>query len=536
MTREILHVSSRCGGGKSRETIKELVDNILNKYPVRETYLFASKTNDLSRQNYEMFVSTAKLFPQHAIPVERIDSETSKGTVIQGLTERLITNFQGVIFISHSTLATIAPSLLGKTRVVVDEVPQELAGCLVVRHEAKDQDYPWEKYLVNEASSHTGYMKTRIDPQADRDDIRRYIDNLRKGRDNVTTENVADLLEFLLADYEVVYTTTTKMDGPLYRLYQAIHYHRLKELADNVDFLAILSAQLKETLFGYVAEKHLNLKIVRKPINDTANLQMKHKNKVRIIPFLKNGKWSTTLRMKPANECLIRDGKPEPSILSVRILAQEFSETVLGNRDFLITLNSKDKLIESLEQRGIVSTTIAVHGMNSYRHLDHAVYLASSNPTPFDIKALLMFAKDHGLNGEDLIDSVIVERCHEAAYQCVARTSIRNEHHDPTKEHVFVVPDMHYATYIANWFEPGCVTIDTQFSYITQYEDSQKIAEENRRMIVTHILSEKAKKKEKLQVLIKKAGISMSTYKRYKEEFRDELEKSGLLQPKRKAA
>ncbi|WP_404299104.1 hypothetical protein [Halomonas sp.] len=538
MTKEILHVSSRCGGGKSRETIRELVDHIKGKQPCEETYLFASKTNELTGQNLKMFVEFTQQQTGLTIPVKRIDSETHKGSVIRDLSELLITGFNGVIFISHSTLATIQPSLLKNTRVVIDEVPQELAGCLTVRHAAKDHGYPWEKYLINTASNHDGYMRTRLNPNADEDDIRRYISNLRGGIDNVTTTNVADLLEFLLADYEVVYTTTTNSDGTLNCLYQAIHYHRLHELSRNVDFLAILSAQLKDTLFGFVAEKHLKLKIVNKPINSSsaANLPMRHKNKVRIIPFLQKGRWSTTLKMKTANECLYKNGQPVTSPIPVWMLAQEMTEFILGKEDFLITLNTKEKLLDSLDRDGVERTSLAVHGMNSYRKLHHAAYLASSNPTPFDIKALLMFAKDHGLDGQELIDTVIAERCHEAAYQCVARTSIRNHKHDPNKEHIIIVPDMQYANYVAKWFENGCAKIDTQFSYTTLYEEAQKAAEESRRMIIIHIISEKMKRKEKLKSIIDKSGISRSTYKRYKEEFRAELENLGLIPPKRSSA
>ncbi len=530
MIAQILHVGSRCGAGKSRETTKELVDHLLGKPSIGETYILASKTNDLTTQNYE-FVH--QLVQNHLtgkpLQLQRVDSVKNKGTVVRDFGELLATEFKGLIFISHSTLALIPADRLKGCRVVVDEVPQELAGCLMVKHDATDQGYPWDKYLMNVASPHSGYMRVRIDPSADEDDIRRYIDGIRQKKDNTTTYNVADLLEFLLADYEVAYTTTTNSDGSLTRLYQAIRYHRLKDLANHIDFLAILSVQLKDSLFGYIAEHHLGLPIVEKDINERVTLVQKHKNRVRIIPFLKEGRWSTTLRMKAANTALIRNGQPVNSKLPVRLFAQEFAGELIGKNNFMITLNQDDKLIEALERPGVVPTSTAVHGMNHLAYLDHAVYLASTNPTPFDNKALRMFAKDNGLDDVELLRAVMVERCYENAYQCVARTSIRNEKHDPDKEHIIVVPDLNYAVYLAGWFEDGYATIDTQYSFTTEYAEDKKVREENRRNIVTHILVEQSLKKEKLKDLLIKSGISRSTFRRYKKEFFTELVQLGLL-------
>jgi len=266
------------------------------------------------------------------------------------------------------------------------------------------------------------------------------------------------------------------------------------------------------------------LPIVEKDINDRVTLVQKHRNQVKIIPFLKKGQWSTTLRMKPANKALMQNDQPVTSDQPVRFLAQAFADTCLAGKDFLITLNQNDRLISSLDRPGVFPTSTAVHGMNTFRHLDHAVYLASTNPTPFDIKSFRMFAKDNALDEEKLL--------HETAYQCIARTSIRNDQPDPSKEHVIIVPDMDYAEYIAGWFEPGCATIDTRHSYITTYDDSQQLKEEHRRTAVIHIMSERLQNKGKLKDLTKKSGISMSSFKRYKKEFQFELEQLGLLKPK----
>ncbi|WP_404362546.1 hypothetical protein [Marinobacter sp.] len=173
--------------------------------------------------------------------------------------------------------------------------------------------------------------------------------------------------------------------------------------------------------------------------------------------------------------------------------------------------------------------------MNHFSHLDHAIYLASSNPTPFVIKTFQMFADDHGLDRDKLIRAVMVERCYEAAYQCVARTSIRNEQVDPDKEHLIIVPDMAYAEYIQSWFEPGCAAIDTQHSYQIQRSSNKKDLEKTDRFnLALQIITQQSQKQRKLPDLVKAAGTSMSTFKRCREEFRPEFEQAGLIKPKRR--
>lgn len=535
MINEIYHVSSRCGAGKSRETIKELIYHLLNEAKGDQTYLLASKTNDLTEQNYEY---AEQLIQSHAngysLAIERVDSANNKRTVVRDLETLLESGFKGIIFVSHSALASINPSKLTGTRVVADEAPKELAGSLMVRYEARDTGYPWDKYLIEVPSNHTNYTRVEIAPQANRDDIRRYIDGIKQKRDTATSQDVADLLEFLLDGHEAAYTTTTKSDGSIFCVYQGVHYHRLQELIKHVDFLAILAAQLDQTLFGFLTQDLLGLSIVEKDINNQITLVRKHKNRARIIPFLESGRWSATLRKKPANDALTISDNSVGSTMSVGQFAQEFAAQLLNQELAVITLNEGEKLTPSLSHLADYRTSTHVHGRNHLRHLDHAVYLASTNPTPFENKILRMFAEDHGLDKGKLARAIMVERCYEAAYQCVARTSIRNDHVDPQTEHLIIVPDLPYAEYIQSWFEPGCAVIDTQYSYqIQRGSNKNDLKKKDRFNLTLHIITQQNQKKGKLPELVKMAGISMSTFKRYREEFRPELERAGLIKPKR---
>ncbi|MGQ7288677.1 hypothetical protein ACUN7Z_14130 [Vreelandella venusta] len=534
MIQEILHVSSRCGGGKSRETIKELVRTLEKQQPVTDTYLFASKTLELTKQNYENILKTINAFPHASIPVKRVDSTTSAGSVMQALTDLLASEFKGIIMVTHSTLANLPAKSLRQVRLVVDEVPQELAGCLMVKHDVKDQGHSWEKFLSYTATPDGKDTIVTLATSVDANDVQRRINDIRQGRDNTTTSNVADLLECLLVDDEPVFTSKVKADKTVERVYQCVHYHRLKKVMGNVSFVAILSAQLKETLFGFIAEKHLGLTIKENDINENTQLQKKHKNRVFITPFLKEGEWSAALRKKPANEGLFKNGKPVNSTLSVATYAQHFAESIFGSHKFLITLNQKEKMLESLEAKGTPRTSTAVHGMNNYSHLHHAAYLAATNPTPFDVRIFRKFAKARGLCPEELLQAIKVERCHEAAYQCIARISIRNEHHNPDQIHRIIVPDSDYADYLERWFEDGCIKILDSYSFVTKAKHEQAIAKEQRLHKLVRILRGYHKKQGNLAQLRAAEGLKPGAYYKQLAEFDEELKRLRLLPLKQK--
>ena len=98
----------------------------------------------------------------------------------------------------------------------------------------------------------------------------------------------------------------------------------------------------------------------------------------------------------------------------------------------------------------------------------------------------------------------------------------------PEKEHIIVVPDMHYAEYIKSWFEPGCATIDTQNSYTTTNQTKQNQDKERRLNIIINIRTEKLHNKKKIKETLEKVDVSLSSYKRYLKEFKEELEQLNL--------
>lgn len=526
----INHILSRCGGGKSRHTISALVKQQSNELTSR-LYIFASKTNRLSKQNYKHYADEVAK-SELPLTFKIIDSSTTKN-VVQAVEEALKTITSGVIFVSHKALSLLDPKLLTGTTLIFDEIPQELIQPLLVRFEEKDRGQHWERFLSTEESQHKNYLRVSIAPDADKTELHRIIKNVNSSHDNSITRDVTRLLTFVLEGYEVLYQTQTQPktdDTPrTFCVYQALEWKTLKDVVDNADAMIVLSAQLEETLFGFIAKNLLNLTISTPSITPSITLETKHKQRARIYPILDANGWSSTLKSSPASEHLIDPNNLIDPKDTVAMHAQRIINKRFGSMKYLLIPNEKDPIIEELQRDNVTKITSAVHGVNDYRHIKHSAFIASNRPNPFEAKTHMMFALDHDLDPIKLKDTLITERCHEAAYQSIARTAIRDYNISGDSEHLIFVPDMEYAKYIANWFDKGCSTIDKSLSCSLISSEQQRIIDVKKLDIVKRILADKGKPGVSMTALYAREGISKASYDRYKRKFRSELIASGLI-------
>lgn len=541
MIAKVNHISSRCGAGKSQEAVRFIYELLDYYAPEHPTVVFASKTNELSKQNHQAFEKTAKEVAEHASPHNiqaiRIDSETHKGRVTSTISDKIACSFQGALFTSHAILGRLEPELLEGAVLVIDEIPSTLIETLSVRYEATDSDAIWESYVLTRPSSHEGYEEAYLNPSAEPKIIKRIINNIRSGKDNTRTPQVADLLDFLLEGYETLYTRTYA-DKRDYRYYQAIHWLKLRRLVEKVTSLTVLCAQLKDSLFGFVVEHCLGLQIHDITTDLGQPLETHHKNNVRIVPFLIQGSWSSHLKKLPANEALLRqNGMTFNNEWPVIACAQQFAIAMLKKGNTILALNNHDTtdiLLERIPDINAQRISTAIHGLNNLSHNDHAIYLASNRPAPYEVLHLELFAKDHNACPDDLKHRLMVERCYENAYQCIARTSIRALKADMTKQHIFVVPDMHYARYLATWFEHEDNIIDERFGFrVRKLADREDKATRNRKLLI-QIRRDFLAGIAPLEILVIAAGITLSKYKHLKRKHHAELKEMRLLQTKSK--
>jgi hypothetical protein len=426
-------------------------------------------------------------------------------------------------------LDLIDPDLLKGLTVVFDEIPQELVRTLLVRYEAKDAGHVWEKFLQLSPSPYQGYEKVSLDPAVSSDEIQRFIDNITSSKDNATGTEVARLLKFLRNNHEVLYQTQSSSNGKQLSVYQAVDWYQLKGIVDSANVLIILSAQLQETLFGFVATHLLKLKIDLRDISDSVKLETMHSHRVRIYPLLAEGEWSSSLKSAVASEVLTDNNHPIVAGSTVSEHMQRVVHSKLGAFEFLLITNTKDQLLPEMEQENVSSITSAAHGINQYRHIHHAAFLSSNRPTPFESRILKMFATDHNLSASDLAEAVITERCYESAYQCIARTSIREAHVQDDFEHIIFVPDMGHADYLVKWFNPGCAVIDKSLSCNLKTCESRAANEQRKLEAIIRILSDKLYRGIKIKDALIREGISRTTFDRDKRKFELELAQRGLI-------
>lgn len=522
----IRHVRSRCGAGKSLNTITELLKYLVQN-ETNHLYLFASKTNELSMENFSRFTkavaSTGSKIPHHLI-----DTSTEK-KVLAAIELQIKANANGVLFVSHKAISMLDPKLLKDTYLIFDEIPQELIQTLFVQFEERDRGNGWEKYLTTSQSKHKGYELVQLNPLYTHEEVKRRIINVQTKLDNTITDDVARLLAFLLEGYEVLYQTQTTRDKRTTCVYQALEWLPFREVVANASVIIILSAQLKETLFGYLATHLLNLPIVEWDIADSVKLETKHRHRARIYTLLASGKWSSTLKQSLANEKLVDPNNQINPADTVSTHVQRIIHKHLGTTDYLFIPNDDDSLIAELQRSNVSIISTSAHGINKYRHLNHAAYIASNIPTPFEIKTHHMFAIDHGLNPSELKSVVVTERCYEAAYQCVARTAIRSPTVNQDMEHIFFVPDMNYAQYLTRWFDAGCATIDTSLACSLKSDIKKDQEDTEKFSIAVRILRDKKSHGTKLTELLRRENISLSTFNRYKRKYRAKLQKLGLI-------
>lgn len=532
MTNEVQHVKSRCGGGKTQNTLKFLYP-FLTENP-NEKVIISSKTNTLTAQSYKGFKDIHAQVSDKNISFQRIDIDTvpRSSSVWKALDARLDQKAGGVIFVSHAALKTVDPNKLRDVRLIFDEVPDGIVEHVRVAYEYKDGGSSWEDLITKESCQGTAYQRVTLNGTATAENVQRRINNIRSGIDNSVSKEVADLLEFLLAGHEVMYSTSQQSSGKLMNYYVATDWQQLEDLVTHSKRMAILSSQVHDTLVGFTIEKVMNTPIVETLVDPDAPLQDQHAAPAVIYPLVESDLWSSNLKRSNANERLSFNGQAVTSAQTVGMYAQEIAHRILGGKPTLLFINRKEDEHECWQGYPYESVSSSPHGQNSYTGYDNAVYLSSNRLDQMEVSALKLFAQHHNQCPDEIIEKVLRERCHERAYQCIARTSVRNINTGSDTQHIFVVPDEAHAEYIASWFKPGMAKIDR--SYLHQRRKAKASEERDKRMLnlIVTIRTEYHAEKGLLKDLLQKYGLNSKQYQRYVKKFRSELEPTGILDRK----
>ncbi|MGU3329451.1 hypothetical protein ACLBXB_21175 [Methylobacterium mesophilicum] len=118
---------------------------------------------------------------------------------------------------------------------------------------------------------------------------------------------------------------------------------------------------------------------------------------------------------------------------------------LIGGKRFIRLENNDIKETSSLARAENGETIPGrPHGLNRYRHIDHAIVIPAMNYAPMAGKLLFEL---FGLSREK---QAISFACHNI-YQAISRTSMRDG--DLSRERIWVVPSEHHATYLCSVFQ-----------------------------------------------------------------------------------
>lgn len=548
-TKTITGITSVCGGGKTQEVLKDLA---FRQGMDEKLVIFASLTCALSQQSLEDYHKYANL----GLSAECIDSTTvEKGVSVRDvLASRFMYAHKGVLFVTHATLLneTITP-LLAHAEVIIDEVPSTSINHLFLKQSDQNVN-ELRKYCSFEVCPYnTAYsIVTLLD--GDVTDSRGIVLSAEEAAlmqieahsegDNTYSQEFIDVLKFMVKGISVLYYQTKGAEGTNH-VFKAVDYSTLDNLVTNAQSLTILGANIDTSLVGKFITNFLGLELVIKTSVNGKALPQKYKQKTRIVPFLKSGNWSNSVKSAygskvdnlAVNKLSNFTGNEDATVIDA---LHTFVIDNLG-LDFIYAQNLTDKPLmtgKELADKNIKAISTACHGINGLRHYNKVACVAALNPKPDDIKLLDLMNSAGGLNQGVLSAALMEDRYLETTLQVIARGSVRNVTNPTNDEYLVVVADMRAAEYIASKFEDGYCTIDTSTSYELKREeytvsDETKAKRDNAAMerlqVVVAILTDKKNKVDSMPNLLKKHGVSKRTFMNYKDEFKTQLVNQGLL-------
>ncbi|PMN64316.1 hypothetical protein BCT27_10145 [Enterovibrio norvegicus] len=474
----------------------------------------------------------------------RIDGETIKGDDFESdriqdeLTrvhkQTVLGEFNGVVFLSHASLLQTNKHILNFGRVVVDEIPSSAVQLLTLTQTEQTYKHLFQYVQFEPCPKNPKFQKVRLkDDEETQADAIKLVENSVTGikakgkrrRDNTFSKEFIQLLKYMLDGFEIIYYTTvadpdSESAGQILHVFQAIVYHPAKHLIESTKDLIILGSNIKDSMFGLVAETVIGAEIFETNVIYGKELTRHHMHtNVRIVPYLTKRNFSKTLKNSMVNTSLV-DRETEYKTVVEDI--QDFAHQVLG-RDYLLFKNEDDKEYYNYESLNVVVRGLHSHGINGYEHITKAAFVGSANPAPDELKLLGVASHELGIGSKTMSKAVLTERYLDPCFQDIGRTAIRN-HDELETPCTFVVPDMRAALYLKERI-PNAV-IDTSLGYerikqtSPEVQAKRDLAAEAKKQVLISFLLDKRAKVGNLKQLCEKHGISKSSYERYRKDFK----------------
>ncbi|HGY9608159.1 hypothetical protein [Vibrio harveyi] len=536
-----------CGFGKTSEYLKYELEKQLEE---RRLTLMAQPTLLLSSQSYLNYTRLlVEAIPNANVAEYALLIDSSIHKNVQTELERIRKlhvegKFTGVVFLTHSSLFNDAmATMLRASHVVVDETPSSAINLLRLNVSAIHINQirelcDFEAVTYSDDNGHTETVErvTLKDDIQTRFDVDAIIENHESQFDEYASEKYIKLLKFLRSNYSVTYCANS-----LNHTFQAINTKGIHHILHNSKSLVILGANVKQSLFGVLAEHQFKASFDYFTSLNGVALDGKHEHPVKITSYLHKGIMTKKLKGSPV--CVGLADREETHTVRDDMVTKILDQ--FGSDPFLLCMNSydMDELSEPIRKRlqtGIDSGQIQVcstqvHGRNEFKELTKVAVIATANLNKHEIALLRAASVDLGIEAKHLLDAALIERSLEAIYQVILRIYLRNKYDpsNPTICEVFVT-DPRMSQYLASRCS-GEVINSGECGYVKALDAKRDADKEKRFETVCNILHDKNAQKgkpraEKMTIvqILEKYGISKRTFANYKAEFAFELARAGL--------
>lgn len=395
--------------GKTKAILEHIYEN-------GQKAIVSSISRQLSRQSYDFYNN---LGGKGVI----IDSDNKHGykTVSDAIEE----SDCNVIFITHSGLMNITDyDELTEYHLYIDEVPElvtftKLSFTQNIKHVLQYCEYV--------DLNITDYQDLKLD-QKQRDIVESMAVDAIKGFDDISVA-IFPLLKALLTDIPIKVQFET--------IKEKLHCHCffINDMSSahwkNFKSVTLAGANIEDTFTGKILKHFNNWEFVKSDL-ESRLLFKNYPNSKRInIYVMSESNWSKYESDKEI------DGVSQYTKIKNRI------SKLIGDNEFIYTRNS----YRARFSKG-VEVPYNPHGLNMYSNYQNVVVMFSFNPLPWQVPILKELSKIVELDDNDLLDSYVVSKYLEPAFQLCARSNIRRL--DSDKEINLYVPDMRLAIYMKN--------------------------------------------------------------------------------------
>ncbi|BAI95706.1 hypothetical protein Sj15T_00520 [Sphingobium sp. TA15] len=428
------YVSALAGAGKTYKAVDHA------SFLANEGFriVIAQPSRQLIDETHTLAEQFQTRYPNAKYRLKKIHSDNKTKSSVSGEIVNYLKNYDydngEILFITHAALFSI-PYFHRKDNwiLIVDEIPDPFEDMSLKLPD--NHSLITDHFTLSTQSAY--YSRPVIKPESE-DHIRAIWEN--KNGDQVNAV-FADFLDAYYDDHRDLYVNSSTWTAiaenrdkkerlPANAIWKPSYLEGFKEVI-------IMGAMFEESILFQIWGQQMG---VEWSVYDRIQNHLRYQNHAPqpnlTITYLLEENWSKTKARQQFQD----------SDYSVFDMCKAEADYHIAGADHIIITN-KDRESETDEcfVNGSRVSNVS-HGINTFQHIDNAIFLSALNPSPTHFKLFEML----DVTSDELADA----RYHQIVYQAVMRTSLRDPSAVERAKH-FIVPDKRAADYLARVI-PGC--------------------------------------------------------------------------------